>query len=52
MGAFMLRRILYVIPALIAVSLISFLVIAIPPGDYVSRLAEMSAAAGDVMPLA
>ncbi|WP_240233154.1 ABC transporter permease [Devosia lacusdianchii] len=52
MGSFMLRRIIYVIPALIAVSLISFLVIAIPPGDYVDRLAELRAASGDVIPLA
>lgn len=52
MGSFMLRRMLYTIPALIAVSIISFMVIAIPPGDYVTRLAEMSAAAGDIMPLA
>ncbi|HTM76172.1 MAG TPA: ABC transporter permease, partial [Devosia sp.] len=52
MGSFILRRIFYVIPALIAVSLISFLVITIPPGDYVDRLAEMSAAKGDIIPLA
>lgn len=52
MGSFMLRRILYVIPALIAVSLISFLVIAVPPGDFVTRTAELAAAQGDIMPLA
>jgi len=52
MGSFVLRRILYAIPALIAVSLISFLVIAVPPGDYVDRLAETNAAKGDIMPVA
>ncbi|KKB12254.1 ABC transporter permease [Devosia geojensis] len=52
MGSFVLRRILYAIPALIAVSLISFLVIAVPPGDYVDRLAETNAAKGDIMPIA
>lgn len=52
MGAFVLRRIVYVIPTLIAVSLISFLVITIPPGDYVDRVAEMGAAKGDIIPLA
>lgn len=52
MGSFILRRIIYVIPALIAVSLISFLVIAVPPGDFVDRLAEEAAKKGDIMPLA
>tara|TARA_R110002020_G_scaffold3766_18_gene16630 strand:- start:192 stop:1184 length:993 start_codon:yes stop_codon:yes gene_type:complete len=52
MGRFMLRRLLYTIPALIVVSLISFMVIAIPPGDFVTRTAELRAAQGDIMPLA
>ena len=52
MGLFMLRRLLYTIPALIVVSLISFMVIAIPPGDFVTRTAELRAAQGDIMPMA
>ena len=52
MGNFMLRRMLYAIPALIAVSIISFLVISIPPGDFITRTAEIRAAQGDIMPLA
>lgn len=52
MGLFLLRRLLYTIPALIVVSLISFMVIAIPPGDFVTRTAELRAAQGDIMPMA
>ncbi|MEQ8599922.1 MAG: ABC transporter permease [Devosia sp.] len=52
MGHFMLRRMLYALPALIAVSIISFLVISIPPGDFITRTAELRAAQGDIMPLA
>lgn len=52
MGSFMLRRLLYTIPALIAVSFISFMVIALPPGDFVTRTAELAAAQGDIMPVA
>lgn len=52
MGHFMLRRMLYALPALIAVSIISFLVISIPPGDFITRTAEIRAAQGDIMPLA
>ena len=52
MGHFMLRRMLYALPALIAVSIIAFLVISIPPGDFITRTAELRAAQGDIMPLA
>ena len=46
---FVLRRIVYIIPTLIAVSLISFFVIALPPGDFVDRMAIEAAKKGDYM---
>ena len=42
---FILRRILYMIPTLIAVSMVTFIIIQLPPGDffttYISNLAAM-----------
>lgn len=49
MARFILRRIVYVIPTLMAVSLIAFLVIALPPGDFVDRMAQVQAQQGDYM---
>ncbi|GGA40499.1 ABC transporter permease [Pelagibacterium lentulum] len=49
MLSFVIRRTFYAIPALIAVSFISFMVIALPPGDFVDRLAQERAALGDTM---
>ena len=46
---FFLRRLLFVIPTLIAVSFISFLVINLPPGDFVDHLAAQAAQTGDLM---
>ncbi|MDR3472144.1 MAG: ABC transporter permease [Devosia sp.] len=46
---FFVRRILFVIPTLVAVSFISFLVITIPPGDFVDHLAQVMAQQGDLM---
>lgn len=46
---FFVRRIIFVIPTLIAVSFISFLVITLPPGDYVDHLAQQAAQTGDIM---
>ena len=43
MAGYILRRILYMIPTLFGMSLISFLIIQLPPGDYLtSLLATMS----------
>lgn len=47
--SFFIRRLLFVIPTLIAVSFISFLVINIPPGDFVDHLAAQAAQTGDLM---
>lgn len=44
---FILRRLVYVLPTLVAVSFISFFVIALPPGDYVDRLIDKAASGGD-----
>ena len=37
MFRFILRRILLLIPTILAVSIISFLVIQLPPGDYLTN---------------
>ena len=36
MGSYILRRLLYAIPTLLIISMISFIVIELPPGDYLS----------------
>jgi len=42
MGTYILRRILYMIPVLLAISMLSFVIIQLPPGDYLtSRIAEL-----------
>ena len=46
---FFVRRLLFVIPTLIAVSFISFLVINLPPGDFVDHIAAQAAQTGDLM---
>jgi peptide/nickel transport system permease protein len=45
-GAFLLRRVLYMIPTLFAVSVVSFIIIQLPPGDYLSTLMADWAAQG------
>lgn len=44
---FFVRRLLFVIPTLVAISLVSFLVITLPPGDFVDHLAQQHAQQGD-----
>jgi peptide/nickel transport system permease protein len=42
MIAFILKRILYIIPTLIGISIVSFVVISLPPGDYLTaRISEL-----------
>ena len=36
MWSFILRRILYIIPTLIGISIVSFVIINLPPGDYLT----------------
>src|SRR5690606_5055421 len=38
MTRFILKRLLYVIPTLFAVSIVAFIIIQLPPGDYLSTL--------------
>lgn len=47
MGAFILRRILFMIPTLIVISIISFIIIELPPGDYLTSYIARLAQAGD-----
>lgn len=47
MTAYILRRLLLMIPTLIAISIVSFAIIQLPPGDFLdSMLAEMEAQGG------
>ncbi len=46
MHAFILRRLLYMIPTLFAVSVVTFVIIQLPPGDYLSTLMADWAAQG------
>lgn len=47
MLAYLLRRLLFMIPTLIAISIVSFLIIQLPPGDYLTTLVANLAAQGD-----
>ena len=48
MGGFILRRVLYMIPTVFLVSIVTFIIIQLPPGDYLDTLAaEMGEAGGD-----
>ncbi|WP_421726045.1 ABC transporter permease [Bauldia sp.] len=49
MAAFILRRILLMIPTLVAISLVAFLIITLPPGDFVDALALQALQDGDRM---
>ncbi|MEJ1160609.1 ABC transporter permease [Prosthecomicrobium sp. N25] len=46
MTSFILRRLLYMIPTLFAVSVVAFFIIQLPPGDYLSTLMADWAAQG------
>lgn len=49
MLAYILRRILYMIPTLIAVSVVSFVIITLPPGDFVDTLVVEARQRGEVI---
>lgn len=49
MGAYILRRLLYMIPTIIVISMISFLIIQLPPGDYLTSLIAKLASSGESM---
>jgi peptide/nickel transport system permease protein len=47
MLAYFVRRLLYMIPTLFAISVVSFLIIQLPPGDFLSTIVADLAAQGD-----
>ncbi len=47
MFQFILRRVLYLIPTLIAISLVMFIIIQLPPGDYLTTLTAAMASQGE-----
>ncbi|WP_380058785.1 ABC transporter permease (plasmid) [Falsihalocynthiibacter sp. SS001] len=49
MARFILFRVLSMIPALLAISVLTFIVIQLPPGDFVSTLAAQAAETGNTM---
>ncbi|MDD9741077.1 MULTISPECIES: ABC transporter permease [Marinovum] len=46
MGGFILRRVLYMIPTVFLVSIVTFIIIQLPPGDYLDSLAAEMGEAG------
>ncbi|SNS60826.1 ABC transporter permease [Antarctobacter heliothermus] len=46
MGSFILRRVLYMIPTVFLVSIVTFVIIQLPPGDYLDSLAAEMGEAG------
>jgi peptide/nickel transport system permease protein len=49
MVAFLVRRVLMIIPTLIAISIVSFLIIELPPGDFLTSYVTQLAAMGDLV---
>ncbi len=47
MAVYVLRRILYMIPMLLAISILSFAIIQLPPGDFLTSYAAQLAQEGD-----
>ena len=44
---YLLRRVLFTIPTLFAISVVSFFLIQLPPGDFLTTYASTLAAQGD-----
>ncbi len=49
MTGFILRRVLWMIPSLVAVSLLAFFLIQLPPGDYVTTYVATLAASNEIV---
>ena len=47
MGRYLLRRVLIMVPTLFAISIATFVIIQLPPGDYVTTLVAQYSAQGD-----
>jgi peptide/nickel transport system permease protein len=46
---YILRRVLYMIPTLFAISIVSFVIIQLPPGDYLTSLVATMASTGETV---
>lgn len=46
---FIIRRVLYMIPTLFVISIVSFVIIQLPPGDYLTSLVATMAATGETV---
>ena len=49
MFQYIIKRILYMVPTLFAISIVVFIVINLPPGDYVDRLIGKAKATGEII---
>lgn len=49
MLAYVLKRVLFMIPTLVAVSIVAFMLIQLPPGDFVTTLAAQMSQMGDTI---
>jgi peptide/nickel transport system permease protein len=49
MAQYILKRILYMIPTLFAISVVAFIIINLPPGDYVDSLIAQARYDGDII---
>ena len=49
MGTYILRRILYMVPTVFMVSIVAFIIIQLPPGDYLSTLVSQYAEEGQTI---
>lgn len=49
MFQYIIKRVLYMIPTLFAISVVVFIVINLPPGDYVDRLIAQRKATGEIV---
>lgn len=49
MGPYILKRFLYMIPTLFAISVVAFIIISLPPGDYVDRLVIEAKNRGEII---
>ena len=46
---YIIRRFLYMIPTVVAISVVAFIIIQLPPGDFVSMLTAQAAAADELL---
>ena len=49
LAGYIVKRILYMIPTLLAISVVAFTIINLPPGDYVDRLVIEAKNRGETM---